>query len=122
MNKKLKLLVVEDEATSAFIMKLFFDSLGYDIGEVAATGEEAVNRCFEENPDIVFMDIQLPGNLNGIEAAKKIIKESKKTSIAFITAYSDEKTMNEAKKLNPVAYILKPFDLNDLKKILNTLF
>ncbi|HBC76665.1 MAG TPA: two-component system response regulator [Candidatus Wallbacteria bacterium] len=116
----LKLLVVEDEATSALIMKLFFGSLGYDIGEVAATGEEAVLRGIKEKPDIVFMDIQLAGKIDGIEAAEEIISQSKNTSIVFVTAYSDEETVARAKKLNPVDYILKPFNLNDLKKIIDS--
>ena len=116
----LKLLVVEDEATSALIMKLFFGSLGYDIGEVAATGEEAVLRGIKEKPDIVFMDIQLAGKIDGIEAAEEIISQSKNTSIVFVTAYSDEETVARAKKLNPVDYILKPFNLDDLKKIIDS--
>ena len=116
----LKFLVVEDEATSALIMKLFFDSMGYDIGEVAATGEEAVLRGIKEKPDIVFMDIQLAGKIDGIEAAEEIISQSKNTSIVFVTAYSDEETVARAKKLNPVDYILKPFNLNDLKKIIDS--
>jgi CheY-like chemotaxis protein len=117
----LKFLVVEDEATSALILKLFFGSLGYDIGEVAATGEEAVLRSIKEKPDIVFMDIQLAGKIDGIDAAEEIISQSKNTSIVFVTAYSDEETVARAKKLNPVDYILKPFNLNDLKKIIDSI-
>ena len=116
----MKLMVVEDEATSALIIKLLFDSMGYDIGNVAATGEEAVTRGMNEKPDLICMDIQLAGKIDGIEAAEKIIACNKNTEILFLTAYSDDQTIARAKKLNPIAYLVKPFDINELKKIIES--
>lgn len=117
----LKFLVVEDEATSALIMKILFESMGCDIGKIAATGEEAVSRGLSEKPDVVCMDIQLAGKMDGIEAAEKIVAANPETKVIFLTAYSDELTVSRAKKLNPAAYILKPFDLGELKKTIEAI-
>lgn len=121
MVRYMKIMVVEDEATSALIMTVFFNSIGYDIGNIAATGEEAFTRSLNEKPDLICMDIQLAGKIDGIEAAETILKHNQNTYILFITAYSDDQTIARAKKLNPIAYLLKPFDMNELKKIIESI-
>ncbi|HOT77249.1 MAG TPA: response regulator, partial [Candidatus Wallbacteria bacterium] len=91
-GNKIRILAVEDEAISALLLNAYLASQGYDCGEAAAIGEEAVERAARENPDIVFMDIQLAGKMDGIEAARLIKKNRENTQIVFVTAYSDEET------------------------------
>jgi len=121
IKNKMKILVVEDEAISALLLNIYLESLGYDIGEAVATGEEAVLKANEVRPDIVLMDIQLAGEMNGIDAAREIILRNKNTVIAFLTAYSDEETIARAKKLAPVAYLIKPFEMVELKNIIDSI-
>ncbi len=65
------------------------------------------------------MDIQLAGKMNGIEAARLIKESVKNSKIVFVTAYSDEATIAAAMKIEPLAYIIKPFNIEELKCVVN---
>jgi len=117
---KLKILVVEDEAWSVMMITKFLNHLGYDCDRAVANGEEAVKVALEESPDIIFMDIRLADEVSGIEAAKRILSK-KKIPIAFMTAYSDDEIIDEARKLDCVAYFIKPIDLIELAELLNSI-
>ena len=117
---KLKILVVEDEAWSVMMITKFLNHLGYDCGKSVANGEEAVKVALEESPDVIFMDIRLADNVNGIEAAKRILSK-KKIPIAFMTAYSDDEIIDEARKLDCAAYFIKPIDPLELAELLNSI-
>lgn len=120
MADKLKILVVEDEAWSVIMITKFLKNLGYDCGTAVATGEEAVRIALAESPDIIFMDIRLADDVNGIEAARRILAK-KKIPIAFMTAYSDDEIIDEARKLNCAAYFIKPIDPLELADLLNSI-
>ena len=68
-----------------------------------------IREAIEKKPDIILMDIMLGGKINGIEAVQKI-KEEIDVPVIYLTAYADEKTIQDAKLTNPFGYILKPFD------------
>jgi len=119
IKNKIRILAVEDEAISALLLNAYLAAQGYECGEAVATGEEAVERAARENPDVVFMDIQLAGKMDGIEAARLIKRNRENTQIVFVTAYSDEETMAGAMKIDPLAYILKPFNIEELKKVID---
>jgi CheY-like chemotaxis protein len=116
---KAKILVVEDEVFTALWITDHLRQLDYDVGEPAATGAEAVQRAQAENPDFILMDIRLVGEMDGIEAAQKILAQ-RPTLIAFMTGYSDPKVKARAARLNPVAYLQKPFLMKDLDNLLAT--
>ena len=84
-------------------------SLGYSIAARAAAGREAVQRCEATRPDLVLMDILLPGDMDGIQAAEEIRRRFD-IPVVFITASSDDATLARAKVSEPFGYILKPFD------------
>lgn len=108
-----KLLVVEDESIVAMDIKHRAENLGYEIIDVAAAGEEAIEIARERLPDLILMDIVLKGKMDGIEAAK-IIREELDIPVVYLTAYSDEKTLNRAKLTGPFGYIIKPFEDREL--------
>lgn len=107
-----KILLVEDESIAAMDMKMALESFGYQVPYTASKGEEAVIKASKERPDLVLMDINLKGELNGIEAALEI----KKLNIPFIylTAYSDTSTMEQAKLTEPYGFIIKPYNSLEL--------
>ena len=109
MNKKVKVLVVEDENIVGIDLKRTLKKLNYQVLDVVRTGEDAVRVAIENKPDIILMDIMLSGKINGIEAIKKI-KEEIDFPVIYLTAYGDEQTIQDAKLTNPFGYILKPFD------------
>jgi len=108
-----KILVVEDEIIVAMELKHQLESMGYHVVGIAATGEEAIEVALEKNPDVILMDIMLKGDMDGIEAAKKI-NTHQDTHIIYTTAYSDEEILKKAKLTEPHGYILKPLNNSEI--------
>ena len=111
-----KVLVVEDERIVALDIKNRLESLGYGICGIVHSGEEAVARANEYRPDVVLMDIMLEGQMDGIEAAR-LIQGEFDIPVIFLTAYSDEMTIQRAKLSEPYGYILKPFEGRDIHTV-----
>ncbi|ADE36656.1 response regulator [Methanohalophilus mahii] len=112
MNKS-RILVVEDEAIVAMVIKRRLKDLGYIVSGVASTGRDAITKVEGTFPDLVLMDIRLKGDMNGIEATK-IIRDRFSLPVVYLTAHSDDVTFKKAKETDPDGYILKPFTEKDL--------
>ncbi len=109
-----KIMVVEDEALSAMIMCKILENRGYTVCKPVATGEEAVVSAIAEKPDIIFMDICLAGEKDGIQAAQEI-GEIYNIPIIFVTAYSDTDVKKRAERLKPAAYLNKPIGIDQMQ-------
>ncbi len=109
-----KILVVDDEAIITLQLVEVLTEMGYSVAGMAASGEEALDkaRCFQ--PDLVLMDIVMPGTMNGIEAAEIITKELD-IPVVFLTAYADDTIIERAKSARPYGYIVKPFNQLEIK-------
>jgi CheY-like chemotaxis protein len=94
-------------------IKRMLKSLGYTVTGVASSGEDAVSKAESTFPDVVLMDIMLKGDMDGVEAAKKT-RERFDVPVVYLTAYSDNKILERAKRTEPFGYIIKPFDERDL--------
>lgn len=114
-----KILIVEDEVILAMSMKQELISLGYNVMNTVETGKKAVISANELKPDLILMDITLKGEIDGIEAAKKI-NETLDIPIIYMTAYSDEDILNRAIMTEPYAYILKPFNKEEVNANIKT--
>ena len=112
--KQFKIMIVEDESIAALDIKNMLEELGYSTTESISTGENAINKIDNLNPDLVIMDITLNGKMNGIEAAKLIQKDFS-IPVVFLTAHADISTMREAENLKPYGYLIKPVAQNDLE-------
>jgi diguanylate cyclase (GGDEF)-like protein/PAS domain S-box-containing protein len=111
--KNEKILVVEDERIIAIDLQRRLERFGYTVVAIAAAGDQAIEMVKQHSPDIILMDIMLVGDIDGIEAAT-IIKNDFAIPVIFLTAYSDEKTLERAKIAEPSGYILKPFKDKEL--------
>jgi two-component system sensor histidine kinase UhpB len=111
--KKSKILIVEDEIIIAKNIKKRLESINYDIVDIVFSGEEAIQTSAELSPDLVLMDIGLPGKMDGITTAKHI-RDKYDIPIVFLTAYSDEHTIQRAKFTEPYGYLIKPFEEKEL--------
>lgn len=112
---KQRVLVVEDEGVIAESLKITLEEGGYEVCGTFDSGEAAVDFCRGEGRvDLVLMDIHLAGRLDGIEAAAEIQKRFG-AAVLFLTAYSDPKTFGAALLTRPLAYLVKPFNVRDLK-------
>ena len=114
MNEHPRILVVEDESIIAMDIRRTLKGLGYEVCGVVSSGEESIEKAFQNRPDLVLMDIGLRGNIDGICAAKEI-KSGMNVPIIYLTAYGDEATLNRADKANPYGYIHKPFEESELR-------
>ncbi|MFO7966193.1 MAG: response regulator [Archaeoglobaceae archaeon] len=108
-----KILIVEDESIVAMDISSMLENLGYTVSGIAGSGEEAIRSAGIREPDLVLMDIMLRGGVDGIEAAE-YIRHNFQIPVVYLTAYSDNKTLERAKITEPYGYILKPFEEREL--------
>lgn len=113
MMHKTKILVVEDEIIIADNICDTLKDLGYHVLEPAINFTEAIETIENNMPDIAILDVQLSGKKTGIDLAKFIL-ENYKLPFIFLTSNSDIVTLNEAKKVTPSAYLVKPFSKREL--------
>ncbi len=114
MLQKPKILVVEDEIIVAVNLGQKLKKLGYELVGITSSGEEAIQKAEENHPDLVLMDINIEGNLDGIETAE-VLRNRFHTPVIYLTAYADESTLDRAKKTEPLGYIVKPFESDQLR-------
>jgi len=118
--KKASILVVEDEGIVALDLKRILENLDYEVCGIAATGEEAIKITESERPDVVLMDIRLPGGMDGIEAGSQI-RSLFNTPVIHMTAYSDDTMIQKAGKAGTSEFIFKPFIDGDLSRAIDKL-
>jgi len=108
-----KILIVDDEwITRPEIEEMLMD-LGYEVTGQAETGMEAIAMARKLKPNLMVMDVEMPGKMNGIDAAR-VIKAELGTPIIFITGYGDPEHIEAAKEIAPFGYVVKPFDENEI--------
>ncbi|MGN1321456.1 MAG: response regulator [Methanosphaera sp.] len=103
------ILIVEDEPITALDLKFTLEELGYNVIDITDNGQDAINIAAETSPDLTIMDINLKGEMNGIEAAKKLSELN--LPVIFLTAYTDDDTFNKIiNDLSVYGFISKPFN------------
>jgi PAS domain S-box-containing protein len=113
MNKS-NILVVEDEALIAASLVQTLSSIGYTVHKPVATGEDAIRSVKTRKPDLVLMDIELVGAMDGIETAEKI-QAIADIPLVYLTAYTDDKRLAKARQTEPYGYIVKPAHNRELR-------
>ncbi len=106
-------MVVEDEWIIANDIQMSLEHLGYAVPAVVDSGEEAIKKAEEINPDLVLMDIILQGEMDGIEAANHISSRFN-IPVIYLTAYANRNMIDRAKITEPFGYMIKPFEMVDL--------
>lgn len=109
-----RVLVVEDEAIIASDIEEILHGLGHDVVGSVATGREAIRTAATCAPEVVLMDIRLQGDMDGVEAARRIC-EGVPVPIIFLTAFADVDTIQRAVRTEPYAYLVKPLDDRELR-------
>jgi PAS domain S-box-containing protein len=107
------ILIVEDDLSLAAYLDLHLRQRGYRVAGIAHNGVEALHLAETARPDAIIMDIVLPGEIDGIEAAERI-RQRRQVPILYLTAYADPKLFERAKITDPSAYLLKPFNEREL--------
>lgn len=109
-NRTTRILVVDDMPENAMVLRSFLEPLGYRV-EYAAHGEEALDRVDSDPPDVILLDIAMPG-MNGFEVCRRL-KQNPDTvhiPVVIITGMADKETNVEAVKCGADDFLIKPFD------------
>ena len=114
MHRQTRILVVEDDPNVSTVLTARLESLDYLVCGTAETGLEAISGVYRHRPNLITMDILLKGEMNGIEAAAKIA-EGSDIPIIYMTCLSDQQVFERAIATHPYGYIIKPYDINELR-------
>jgi two-component system, LytTR family, response regulator AlgR len=112
-----KVLIVDDEQLARDrLVRMLNDIQGYEVVGQAGNGMQAVEKCESTRPDVVLLDIRMPG-MDGLEAARHMAGMDEPPAVVFCTAYEEHAV--EAFKVQAVGYLLKPVRRDDLIEVLN---
>jgi len=119
--EKVKVLIVEDELLVAQDLKLTLENHDFEVLDILDSGEEVLHQIDELKPDLILMDIQLAGDMDGIETADKLLEKTA-TPIIYLSDHVDNQTIDRAKATYPASYLSKPFKAKDVLTALELAF
>jgi CheY-like chemotaxis protein len=112
-----RLLIVEDEPIVALDLQQELEQFGCEVVALAQSADEALIAAEESKPDLAMMDLHIIGSLDGIQTAR-LLRDAYQVPSIFLTAYSDDTTINRAVREMPYGYLTKPFQTRELKATL----
>ncbi len=119
--KDKKVLIVEDDMIISMVLERMISKLGHKVIDKVITGQGAIDSALNLAPDLILMDIQLKDDIDGITAMERIRDESD-VHVIYITGNSDQYNLSRAKDTNFVDYLVKPIQMNHLKKSIGKAF
>jgi len=119
MNGKLKILIVEDELLIAEMLKEMIKEIGHEIIGLAKTYNGALEVLTSKEIDLVFLDINLSQEKNGIDIGQKILHDFN-LPFVYLTSYSDVETIKKAANTQPEGYLIKPFKQVEILAVIET--
>jgi len=114
--KEERILIVEDDISIAENIQEILELLGYVNIDIANSANQCIKVIKKYRPDLVFMDIKLKGDKDGIELGE-IVKQMVDAPLVFVTSFSDPTIIERAKRISPAGFIVKPFNTNDIHAI-----
>lgn len=114
MNHKINILIVEDEIMIAEDIAMRLGELGYHVAGIVDNVDDAIVSLEETEADVLLIDISLRGNKTGIDLAQ-VVNERFKVPFIFLTSLANQNIVEKAQKVNPAAYLLKPFNDRQVK-------
>ena len=113
MEKDDEILIAEDDFIIALDIRKYLEKLGYNISDVVCRGEELLAKAKLKKPALIISDINLQGELDGIEAIARL-SENSSIPYIFVTAFDDYKRVVEIYHLDPLAFLKKPINYSEL--------
>ena len=111
---QIRILIVEDEALIADHLAVCLEDSGYTVAGIADSAEEALQFLQQEQPDLLLIDINLSGDLDGVDLAQTLNAQYELPFI-FVTSNSDSRTLSRVKVTRPAGFILKPYQPEDIR-------
>lgn len=115
----MNIMIVEDEAISAMLMKVIINQLGHSVVKICASGEDAVESAGIVKPDLIFMDILLSGQMDGIKAAEEI-RSKYNIPLVFATGYDEDDVKERAMQTGACSYLIKPIQHEDIAGVIKS--
>jgi PAS domain S-box-containing protein len=109
-----RIMIVEDERITAAHLEEVLTDLGYTVTASVASGPQAIEQAGRTNPDLILMDVHLEGDMDGIEAARRI-RDRYRIPAIYLTAHADQDTLYRARDAEPLGFIVKPFQESELE-------
>jgi len=116
-----RIIIVDDEDTIIDITKKYLAKMGNEVVGTAVSGNGAVEKARQLKPDLILMDISMPGKIDGITAAE-IIKAELNIPVIFVSGYTDEEIIDRAKRVDPLGFIVKPVQYAEFKVAIEMAF
>ncbi|MDP8276450.1 MAG: response regulator [Candidatus Euphemobacter frigidus] len=110
----IKIMIVDDDAVITTQLEKLLTTMRYEVVGSASTGQEALELARKSRPDIVLMDIVMPGKIDGIEASKKL-KAEMDIPVIFLTGSADDEYLKKAEVVEPFGYIIKPYQKKEIR-------
>ncbi len=110
-----KLLIVDDQLGIRRLLYEAFNEEGYEV-DLAGSGQEAIEKVKAAPPDLILMDMKMPG-MNGIETLHEVRKINDAVAVIMMTAYGELEIIAEAVKFGIKEYVTKPFDIIELREL-----
>lgn len=104
-----KIMVVDDSRVVQIQLSKILEGTDFEIAAYCRTGEEAIQKYTEVQPDLITMDIIMPG-MDGLEAARAILQEHPEACILIVSSLAYDDTMDEAKEIGAKGFVYKPFE------------
>jgi DNA-binding response OmpR family regulator len=124
IKDKIKVMIIEDEQDLLNLYREFLKSKGYAVLVTNTTAAHIMDDYLEFKPDLIILDYRLPGDKNGVEAAKEILEQFPTVPIMMITAYDSIKTVIDREKIfegKKITVVVKPIKLFLLNKLIKEL-
>lgn len=113
-NQKVKISITEDEALIADHLAACLEDLGYEITSISDNAKDTLAELLMNKPDIVIVDINIHGEMDGVDLVSAINK-SFDLPVIYLTSNSDKQTIERVKQTKPAGFILKPYTVKDLE-------
>lgn len=111
-------LIVEDESIVALDLKQRLIRMGFDVLDIVSSAESALQAVARTTPDLIFLDIRLKGDVDGVKLGMQL-RRSLAVPIIFLTAMTDSETMRRARAVRPAGFLIKPFDQHQLQAVVD---
>ncbi|HIJ00269.1 MAG: two-component system, response regulator PdtaR [Candidatus Methanomethylophilaceae archaeon] len=115
-----RILIVEDEVVVAMYIETLLVTFGYEVAGIVTNGKDAIDAVKNNGIALILMDINIEGDIDGIETVKRI-KEFSDVPVIYVSAYIDKETIDRAAETKPASYLSKPFKNKDLKDIIDSI-
>lgn len=110
---QLKILIVEDDIMISDSLKDILEMLDHKVVGVAANADDAIELCNQHSPELALLDIQIGGDIDGVDLAE-IINDQFDIPFIFTTAFADNTTVSRARERGPFGYLVKPYGVKDI--------